>query len=116
MDIKMSDGRQIRLTKLARLAEPPIPHGEYLAVWQAEAVYPRRKFGGAFIQPEHGYGGSMREAVAQLYDKLDDAGELEDDLLPCTSCGKGYRLISVVSTYVEHDDKCPAMKDGDEDD
>jgi hypothetical protein len=115
MKITMSDGREFALTKIARRIHTEI--GEYDlptnigTVWCAEYVTPVHKMHSTFARRTRGFGSSFNTALAAVYEKLDDAGELDDDMLPCEDCGKGYRVLSVVDSYVQHDDKCPAMND-----
>ena len=104
MKISMSDGRDIKLTELT--SKPG-----FITVWQAEVIYAQRKMHYNITRAVRGFGQTVREAIVQLYGKLDDAGELEDNLIPCQLCGKGYRVVSIVDTHIPHGDKCPAMSD-----
>jgi hypothetical protein len=110
MIMHLSDGRDVILTRITGKR-----NGLSVEFWQAEYIYLRNKMAGPLTRSEMGFGASVNEAVIALYDRLADAGELDSNLTPCTSCGKGYRLISMVSSFIEHDDKCPAMADPGED-
>jgi hypothetical protein len=102
-------GRDIELTPLS--GGMPGTTWE-VTVWQASSAYVRHKMGGAFAHPERGFGMTPADAIACLFEKLDDAGEMEGQYDPCESCGKGMRILSVVTSYIKHDDKCPAMNEG----
>lgn len=119
MNVTMSDGRNITLTRITstldqqtagKLRTPP-KRGRRITIWQAETPRPVFKISGSFPRVLRGFGPTPEHALARLYDELEDAGELDQDASPCLDCGGGYRILSVAQSYVQHNDKCPAMND-----
>jgi hypothetical protein len=111
VNIVMSDGLEIKLTKIVSRFNPPYNLGELPrhVIWQAERIYPVHKMHSSFTRVARGFGVTQSEAIAHLYTELDDTGELDNDYLPCEDCQKGYRIVSTAEAYIPHDDKCPAM-------
>jgi hypothetical protein len=106
----MTDGREFTLLKIATVLIGDQELGGR-KIWQAEYIHPMHKMHATYTRTERGFGTTPDEAIARMYEKLEDAGELNDSRLPCESCGKGYRILSVAESHIPHDDKCPAMND-----
>jgi hypothetical protein len=83
-------------------------------VWQASFTFPVKKMGGSRPVTVLGHGATFSQAIASLYNKLADEGELENRYTPCPDCGKGRRVMSLATSYVPHDAKCPAVADKEE--
>src|SRR5579871_682094 len=106
----MTDGRDIELLKIGSTiaSDTVIPE---VTIWRAQVIYPVHKMHSSYIHAARCFGSSPDAAIASMYAALDDAGELDDEMLPCESCGQGYRMLSLVSSYIPHKEICPAMND-----
>lgn len=111
MKVTMPDGHEFELTVMEGSVKMMTVMTEIPCVWRAEAVIPVQKLSGSFTREYLGFGTSLSEAIADCYRKLDADGELRDSRIPCDSCGKGYRVLSVVNSYLPHAEICPAMSD-----
>ena len=99
----MDDGREFEITRT--------DGARGYRIWMAEYPVVIVKIRDSFVRTVRGFGATADEALARCYERLDDEGELDENHRPCADCGAGRRVHSVVSTYVPHNDKCPAMND-----